>query len=86
MPARLRKQTSKRSDEGTIGWPQCRTLLLASQDRELVAQQHDFDVVGELGPPTSNEKRGSAFPGPRAVPVDGRATDLQRLGCLVGLE
>jgi hypothetical protein len=56
ISAPVRKQTSKRSDEGTIGRPQLRTLMLASQDRELVPQQHEFDVFRELGPPTPNEQ------------------------------
>jgi hypothetical protein len=54
MPAPVREQPSKRRDEGTIGRPQPRTLMLASQDRELVPQQHEFDVLGELGPSTPN--------------------------------
>jgi hypothetical protein len=56
VSAPARKQTSKRSDEGTIRRPQLRTLMLASQDRELVPQQHEFDVFRELGPPTPNEQ------------------------------
>jgi hypothetical protein len=39
-----------RNDERAIGGPKPRTLLLASQDRELVSQQHEFHVLGELGP------------------------------------
>jgi len=56
VPAPVRKQTSKRSDEGTIGRPQLRTLMLASEDRELVPQQHEFEVFRELGPPIPNEQ------------------------------
>jgi len=36
MPTLVREQTSKRSDQGTIGGPKLRTLMLASQDRELM--------------------------------------------------
>jgi hypothetical protein len=42
----LREQTSKRSDEGTIGRPKLRPLMLASQHRELVSQHQEFDVLG----------------------------------------
>jgi hypothetical protein len=31
-------------------------VLLASQDPELVPQQHDFQLLGELDPPTPNEQ------------------------------
>src|SRR5437867_224174 len=54
--APVRKQTSERSDEGTIGRPKLRTLMLASQDRELVPQYQEFHVLGELGPPIPNEQ------------------------------
>jgi len=55
MPAPVWKQTSKRSDQGTISRSKLRTLLLASQHRQLVPQHHQFQVLGELGPPTPNE-------------------------------
>jgi hypothetical protein len=35
---------------------QFRALMLASQHRELVPQQHEFDVLIELGPSTPNEQ------------------------------
>lgn len=54
--APLRKQTSKRSDEGTIGRPKLWSLMLASQHRELVSQHQEFDVFGELGPSIPNEQ------------------------------
>jgi hypothetical protein len=38
MLAPVWKQTSKRSDQGTIGRPKLRTLMLASQHRQLVPQ------------------------------------------------
>src|SRR5206468_5542589 len=56
VSAPVREQSSKRSDERTIGGPQPRTLMLASQNRELVAQQHQLNVLGELGSPTANEQ------------------------------
>jgi hypothetical protein len=56
MPTPVREQTSKRSDEGTIGRSKLRTLMLASQDRELVPQHQEFHVLGELGPPIPNEQ------------------------------
>jgi hypothetical protein len=56
LPAPLRKQTSKRSDEGTIGRSKLRTLMLVSQDRELVPQHQEFHVLCELGPPIPNEQ------------------------------
>lgn len=60
MPAPVRKQPSKRRDQGTIGRPQLRTLMLASQDRQLMAQQHEFAVFSELGPSSSNEQPQTA--------------------------
>jgi hypothetical protein len=50
------KQSRNRSDECTIGGPKARTLLLASQDRELVPQQHEFHTLGELGPSVTNDQ------------------------------
>jgi hypothetical protein len=52
----VRKQPSKRGDEGTIGGPQLRTLTLASRNRKLMPKQHEFDVFRELGPSTPNEQ------------------------------
>jgi hypothetical protein len=56
LPAPVWKQSRKRSDECTIGGPKARTLLLASQDRELVPQQHEFHILGELGPSVPNDQ------------------------------
>jgi len=55
-PTAVREQTSKRSDQGTVGRPKLRTLMLASQDRKLVSQQHGFNVLGEVGLPPSKEQ------------------------------
>jgi hypothetical protein len=56
VQAPVREKTSERSNERTIGRPKLRALLLASQNRELVPQQHQFHVLGELGPSTPNEQ------------------------------
>lgn len=56
VPTPVREQSSKRSDERAIGGPKPRTLMLASQNRELVPQQHQFHVLGELGLSTPNEQ------------------------------
>jgi hypothetical protein len=50
------EQSRKRNDKRTIGGPKVRTLLLASQDRDLVPQRHEFHVLGELGPSISNDQ------------------------------
>jgi hypothetical protein len=50
------KEPSERRDEGTIGGAKLRARLLARQHRQLVAEQHEFDVFGELGPSTPNEQ------------------------------
>jgi hypothetical protein len=47
------KKPSKRSDQGTIGRPKLRALMLANQH---VPQQHQFHVLGELSPPAPNEQ------------------------------
>ncbi len=56
VPAPVREQSSKRGDERTIGGSKPRALLLASQDRELVPQEHQFHVLGELGSATADEQ------------------------------
>jgi hypothetical protein len=56
VSAPVREQSCKRSDERTIGGPKPRTLMLTSQNRELVPQQHQLHVLGELGAPTANEQ------------------------------
>jgi len=56
VPTPGRKETSQRSDEGTIRWAQPWTRLLARQHCQLVTEQDEFDVFGELGTPTSNEQ------------------------------
>ena len=56
VSAPVRKKSSERSDERTIGRPKPRTRMLTSQNRELVPQQHQFHVFGELGSTTANEQ------------------------------
>jgi hypothetical protein len=56
MPAPVREQSSKGGDECTIGGSKPGALLLTSQDRELVPQEHQFYVLGELGPAGANEQ------------------------------
>jgi hypothetical protein len=56
VPAPVREQSSKRSNERPIGGSKPRALLLTSQNRELVSQQHQLHVLGELGPSTPNEQ------------------------------
>jgi hypothetical protein len=56
VPAPGREQSSKRSDKCTIGGLKPRTLLLTSQNRELVPQQHQFHVLGEFGSPAADEQ------------------------------
>jgi len=46
MTASVRQQTSERGEKGTIGRPQLRPYMLASQHRQLVPQHHQFDVLG----------------------------------------
>ena len=63
VPAPVREKSSKRSDERTIGGPKPRTLMLTSQHRELVPQQHQLHVLGELGSPTANEQSQNSSKG-----------------------
>jgi hypothetical protein len=56
VPAPSRKEASERSDEGAIGRAKLRTRLLTRQHRQLMTEQHEFDVFGELGAPTPNEQ------------------------------
>jgi hypothetical protein len=56
VPAPVREQSSKRGDERTIGGPKRRTLVLTSQNRELVPQQDQLHVLGELGSAITNEQ------------------------------
>jgi hypothetical protein len=63
VPAPVREKSGKRRDERTIGGPKSRTLMLTSQHRELVPQQHQLHVLGELGSPTANEQSHNSSKG-----------------------
>jgi hypothetical protein len=52
----VREQSSRRSDERTIGGAKPRTPLLTSQNRELVPQEHELHVLGELGSTAADEQ------------------------------
>jgi hypothetical protein len=52
----MREQSSQRSDERPIGGSKPRTLRLTRQNGELVSQQHQFHVLGELSSATANEQ------------------------------
>jgi hypothetical protein len=56
VSAPVREQLSERSDERTIGGPKPRALMLTSQNRELMSQQHQFHVLGELSSAAANEQ------------------------------
>ena len=56
VSAPVREQLSKRSDERTIGGSKPRALMLTSQNRELMSQQHQFHVLGELSSAAANEQ------------------------------
>lgn len=56
VPAPVREQSSKRSDERPVGGAKPRTPLLTSQNRELVPQEHEFHVLGELGSTAADEQ------------------------------
>lgn len=55
MPTPLWQEPDERSEEGAIGWPERRTIRLPSEHCELVAQDEQLDVFGELAPPSSNK-------------------------------
>jgi hypothetical protein len=56
VSAPRREQSSKCSEERTIGRAKSRALMLTSQKRELVPKEHQFHVLGELGSATANEQ------------------------------
>jgi hypothetical protein len=47
---------ASRGDERTIGGAKPRALLLASENPELVSQEHQFHVLGELGSSIADEQ------------------------------
>jgi hypothetical protein len=75
VPAPVREQSRERGDERTIGGAKPRALLLASENRELVSQEHQFHVLGELGssiadeqPQNSGKRQGRRRKGASADP------------------
>ena len=56
VPAPVREQSSQRRHERPIGGSKPWSLLLTGQNRELVPQQHQFHVLGELGLPAPDEQ------------------------------
>ena len=69
MPTPLWQEPDERSEEGAIGWPERRTIRLPSEHCELVAQDEQLDVFGELAPPSSNNDALIAPP-PTACTVE----------------
>jgi hypothetical protein len=65
MAAPLRQQTSKRGEEGTIGRPQRGAAGLTAEHDELMPQDEQFDVFGEL-----------AAPAPDKQPQNSRETEI----------
>jgi hypothetical protein len=56
VPPPVREQSRKRRDERPISGAKPRALLLTSQNRELMPQQHQLQVLGELGPTATDEQ------------------------------
>jgi hypothetical protein len=51
-----REQTSERRQQGTIGWPKHRASLLTPKHDELMPQDEQLDVFGELAAPASDQQ------------------------------
>jgi hypothetical protein len=66
VPASVREQSRKRRDERAAGGAKPRSPLLTSQNRELVPQQHQFHVLGELGPTAADERPQNSCKGKQA--------------------
>jgi hypothetical protein len=58
---------------GRCGGAKPRTLMLTSQNRELVAQQHQLHVLGELGAPTATEQPQNGSEGKISERAEHRA-------------
>jgi hypothetical protein len=63
VPAVVREQLRERSDERAVGGSKRRSRLLTSQNRELVPQQHQLHILGELGSATADEQPQSSGKG-----------------------
>jgi len=55
LPALGREDPGKRREEGAIGRPKTRARLLPTEHRKLVAQNEQFDVLGELAATAPHE-------------------------------
>jgi hypothetical protein len=56
VPAPVWEQPRERRDERTVGGAKPRSLLLTSQNRELVPQQHELHVLVELSPTAADQQ------------------------------
>ena len=50
------EQARERRQQGTIGWPQPRPSLLPAEHDQLVPQDEQLDVFGELTAPASDQQ------------------------------
>jgi len=88
VSAPVREQSRKRGDERAIDRSKPRTRLLTSENRELVPQQHQLHVLGELSLAAANEQPQSSSKGKvgegkehQAIlpgPVNGLAVEVLR--------
>jgi len=90
----VREQSRKRGDERAIGRSKPRTLLLTSENRELVPQQHQLHVLGELSLAAANEQPQNCSKGKvgegeehRAIPgpVNGLTAEVLRGSAASGI-
>src|SRR5262249_36186669 len=54
--ARLRQEWRQRGQEGATGWPQRGASLLPSEHNQLMAQDEQLDVFGELSAPVPDQQ------------------------------
>jgi hypothetical protein len=86
VSAPVREQSRKRGDERAIGRSKPRSLLLTSENRELVSKEHQFHVLGELGPAAADEqpqKCGKGKVGDIERSSQAKSTDSQLRSCAV---
>ncbi len=69
-PAHLRHQPAQAGKDRPIGWPQSRTLGLATQDRDLVSEHDDLDRQFVLFAPAKSEQL--------EYPNEGHIEEVQR--------
>jgi hypothetical protein len=51
-----RKQSGERRKQSTIGWPHRGARLVPAEHHELMSQQEQLDVLGELAAPASDQQ------------------------------